>query len=53
MGGLTCEQLHNQSNELQEMVWTINFVTLKPYTETIVQVSWPKAYKSEVPVVLE
>ena len=53
MGGLTCEQLRNQSNELKETVRTINFVALKPYTETIVRVSWPKAYKSEVPVVLE
>ena len=53
MGGLTCEQLRKQSNELKETVRIINFVTLKPYTETIVQVRWPKAYKSEVPVVLE
>ena len=37
----------------KETVRTINFVTLKPYTETIVRVSWPKAYKSEVPVVLK
>ena len=53
MGGLACEQLRMQSSELKETVRTINFVTLKPYTETIVRVSWPKAYKSEVPVVLE
>ena len=28
MGGLACEQLRNQSNELKETVRTINFVTL-------------------------
>ena len=53
MGGLACEQLRNQSNELKETVQTINFVTLKPYAETIVRVSWPKAYRNDVPVVLE
>ena len=39
MGGLACEQLRNQSNELKERVRTINFVTLQPYTETIVGIS--------------
>ena len=39
VGGLACEQLRNQSNELKETVRTINFVSLKPYTETIVRVS--------------
>ena len=53
MGGLACEQLRNQSNELNETVRTTNFVTLKSYTETIVQERWPKAYRSEVPVVLK
>ena len=53
MGGLACEQLRNQLNELKETVWTINFVTLKPNTETIVRVSWLKTYRSEVSVVLE
>ena len=43
MGGLACEQLRNQSNELKEKVRTINFVILQPYTETIVRVNWPKA----------
>ena len=47
MGGLACEQLRNQSNELKETVRTIHFVTLKPYAETIVRVSWPKAYRSK------
>ena len=53
VSGFACEQLRNQANELNETVRTINFVTLKPYTETIVHLSWPKAYKSELPVFLE
>ena len=53
MGGLSCEQLRNTANELNETVRTTHFVTLKPYTETILRLSWPKAYRSELPVVLE
>ena len=53
MGGLDCEQLLNQSNDLRETVRINNYVTLKPYTETIVRVSWPRAYRCKDPVVLE
>ena len=45
MGGLVVAKLLNQLNELEETVRTISHVTVKPYIETIVRVSWPNASK--------
>ena len=53
MGSLVVAKLLNQLKKLKETVRTINHVTLKPYTEMIVCVSWPVAYKITDLVVLE
>ena len=41
------------TNELSETVRTVNHVILKPFTETVVRVSWPKAYRGVDAVILE
>ena len=46
-------KLLNQSSELSETVRTVNHVILKPFTETVVRVSWPKAYRGAHAVILE
>ena len=53
MSGLMVAKLLNQSKELKETVTTINHVTIKLFTETIVRVSWPYAYNSTHTMVLE
>ena len=42
-GNLVVAKLLNQSSELSETFRTINHVILKPFTETVVRVSWSKA----------
>ena len=46
-------KLVNQSSELSETVRTVNHVILKPCTETLVRVSWPKTYRGADAVILE
>ena len=46
-------KLLHQSSELSETVRTFNHVILKPYSETVVRVSWPKAYRGADAVILE
>ena len=53
MGNLVVAKLLNQSSELNETARTINSVILKPYTETVVRVSLPKAYRGADAVILE
>ena len=53
MGSLAVAKLLNQSSELSETARTVNSVILKPYTETVVRVSLPKAYRGADAVVLE
>ena len=53
MGNLTVAKLLNQSSEWGETARTVNSVILKPYTETVVRVSLPKAYRDADAVVLE
>ena len=53
MGNLMVEKLLNQSSEWGQTARYVNCVVLKPYTETIVRVSLPKAYRKESAVILE
>ena len=53
MGSLTAATLLNQSSELSETARTVNNVILKPYTEILVRVSLPKAYRDADAVVRE
>ena len=53
MGSLTVAKLLNQSSEWSETARTVNSVILKPYTETVVRVILPKAYRDADAVVLE
>ena len=53
MGSLTVAKLLNQSSEWSETARTVNSVIFKPYTETVVRVSLPKAYRGANAVVLE
>ena len=46
-------KLLNQSSEWSEIARTVNSVILKPYTETVVRVSLPKACRDADVVVLE
>ena len=53
MGNLIVAKLLNQSSEWSETARTVNSVILKPYIETIVRVSLPKAYRGADAVVIE
>ena len=53
IGSLTAAKLFKQSSQLSETVRTVNCVIFKPYTETVVRVSLPKAYRGADAVVLE
>ena len=53
MGSLTAAKLLNQSSELSETAIIVNSVILKSYTETVVRVCLPKAYRGADTVVLE
>ena len=53
MGNLTVAKLLNQSSEWGETARTVSSIILKPYTETVVRVSLPKAYRGADVVVLE
>ena len=53
MGNLVVAKLLNQSSEWNETARTVNSVILKPYTETVVRVSLPKAYRGADAVILE
>ena len=46
-------KLLNQSSEWGQTARTVDCVVLKPYTETIVRVSLPKAYRRASAVILE
>ena len=46
-------KLLNQSSELSETVRTVNHIILKPYTETVFRVSWPKAYRGADAIIIE
>ena len=51
MESLTAATLLNQSSELSETARTVNNVILKPFTEIVVRVSLPKAYRDADAVV--
>ena len=53
MGNLVVAKLLNQSSEWSETARTVNSVILKPYTETVVRVILPKAYRGADAVILE
>ena len=53
MESLTVAELIYQSSEWSETARTVNSVILKPYTETVVRVSLPKAYRDANAAVLE
>ena len=50
---LVMAKLLSQSRELSETVRTVNHVILKPYTETVVPVSWPKDFRGANAVILK
>ena len=46
-------KLPNQSSDLSETVRTVSHIIVKPFTETVVRVNWPKAYRGANTAILE
>ena len=49
---LVAAKFLNQSSEISKKVRIVKHVILKPYTETVVRVSWPTGYRGADAVIL-